>query len=714
MEAAQAALYAGLDGKIHEARVNGEQGRRHGQRLTAFCAVSVMPNRLARETSPYLQQHADNPVDWHPWGEEALARARGEDKPILLSVGYSACHWCHVMAHESFEDLAVAELMNRLFVNIKVDREERPDLDQIYQLAHQMLAQRPGGWPLTMFLTPDGAPFFGGTYFPKEPRYNLPGFPQVLERVARIYREHREEVGRHNETLLATLEHMQLGAPAHHSQLSAEPIEAALRELKTNFDSRHGGFGAAPKFPHPAELEFCLRRSATTGDGAAERVATFTLERMALGGIYDQLGGGFARYSVDAEWTIPHFEKMLYDNGPLLRLYADAWTATNNPLFARVADETAGWAMREMQSPVGGYYSSLDADSEHEEGKFYVWTPEEARSLLSPDEYAVVAPYYGLDGPPNFENAHWHLRVVRTLSADDAPLFASARGKLFAAREKRVRPGRDEKALVSWNALMIAGMARAAVVFDRDEWLASAKHALVFIRSAMWRNGRLLATYKDGKAHLNAYLDDYAFLLAALIELLQAEFDLGVLAFAEDLAEVLFEQFEDKENGGFFFTSHDHERLIHRPKPGYENATPSGNGVAAFALQRLHCLTGESRYARAAERTLSQFHSELSERPGGHATLLAALEEHEQPTRTVILRGPEREIDRWRRQLAQRYAPQTMVIAVGDAVGELPQVLAKPLSDRASAWVCEGTSCLAPIDRLENLIDQVFKPEKIQ
>ncbi|HEY6242241.1 MAG TPA: thioredoxin domain-containing protein [Burkholderiales bacterium] len=683
-----------------------------------------MPNRLARETSPYLQQHAGNPVDWHAWGEEALSRAHEEDKPILLSVGYSACHWCHVMAHESFEDPGVAEVMNRLFVNVKVDREERPDLDQIYQLAHQMLAQRPGGWPLTMFLTPDGAPFFGGTYFPKESRYNLPGFPQLLERVARLYREQREEIGRQNETLLATFENMHPGAPAHHSELSIAPIDAALRSLKTSFDSRYGGFGGAPKFPHPAELEFCLRRSAAAGDGTAERVATYTLERMALGGIYDQLGGGFARYSVDAQWQIPHFEKMLYDNGPLLRLYCDAWTATRNTLFARVAEETAGWVMGEMQSLEGGYYSSLDADSEHEEGKFYVWTLKEVEELLSADEYAVLAPYYGLDGPPNFENRHWHLRVACTLGAvaeqlgrseeECVRLLESGREKLFVARERRVRPGRDEKVLVSWNALMVAGMARAAAVFGREEWLASAKKALGFIRGTMWKNGRLFATYKDGQAHLNAYLDDYAYLLAALIELLQAEFDPGTLAFAEDLAEVLLEQFEDKENGGFFFTSHDHERLIHRPKPGYDNATPSGNGVAAFALQRLHFLTGESRYALAAERTLAQFHSSMSEQPGGHATLLAALEEHQRPTRTVVLRGPSAELQRWKSTLAQRYLPHTMVVAVGTEWSDLPPVLAKPAGGEVNAWVCEGVTCLAPIHRLETLVEQVSKPAKIQ
>src|SRR6266852_169839 len=643
-----------------------------------------MPNRLAQETSPYLQQHAGNPVDWHAWGEEALARAREEDKPILLSVGYSACHWCHVMAHESFEDPAVAEVMNRLFVNVKVDREERPDLDQIYQLAHQMLAQRPGGWPLTMFLTPDGAPFFGGTYFPKEPRYNLPGFPQLLERVAQIYRENRDEIGRQNETILATFENMHPGAPAHHSDLSPEPIAAGLRGLKTNFDSRYGGFGGAPKFPHPADFEFCLRRSSAAGDGAAERVATYTLERMALGGIYDQIGGG----------------------------------------FSRVADETAGWVMREMQSPEGGYYSSLDADSEHEEGKFYVWMPADVQALVSADEYAVLAPHYGLDGPPNFENAHWHLNVARSLAAvadllgksedECALLLDSGRKKLFAARERRVRPGRDEKVLVSWNALMIAGMARAAAVFGRGDWLASAKRALGFIRGTMWKNGRLFATYKDGQAHLNAYLDDYAYLLAALLELLQAEFDPGTLAIGEDLAEVLLEQFEDKENGGFFFTSHDHERLIHRPKPGYDNATPSGNGMAAFALQRLHFLTGESRYALAAERTLAQFHSAIGEQPAGHATLLIALEEHQRPTRTVILRGPSAELRRWRSALAQRYLPHTMVIAAGTEFRDLPPALAKPAGIQVNAWVCEGVTCLAPIDCLEDLVERVSKPAEIQ
>ncbi|HEY6862945.1 MAG TPA: thioredoxin domain-containing protein [Burkholderiales bacterium] len=682
-----------------------------------------MPNRLAQQTSPYLQQHADNPVDWYPWGDEALERARREDKPILLSVGYSACHWCHVMAHESFEDPRVAEVMNRLFVNVKVDREERPDLDQIYQLAHQMMAQRPGGWPLTMFLAPDGAPFFGGTYFPKEARYNLPGFPDLLRRVSEFYRQNREEIGRQNEGLLAAFERLQPGAPAHHSELSGEPIDAALRALKTSFDSRWGGFGGAPKFPHAAELAFCLRRHAATGDAHALDIAAVTLERMAQGGIWDHLGGGFCRYSVDAQWTIPHFEKMLYDNGPLLALYADAWTVTRDPRFARVADGIAGWVMREMQSPEGGYYSSLDADSEHEEGKFYVWTPDEARAHLTELEYAVLAPHYGLDGAPNFEGRHWHLRETAPLADvaarlgkpldECARLLDSARAKLFAERERRVHPGRDDKVLASWNALMIAGMARAALVFDRRDWLDSAKRAFAFLRSTLWRDGRLLATWKDGRAHLNAYLDDYAYGVAAAIELLQAEYDADTLAFAEELAEVLIEQFEDTVNGGFFFTSHDHERLIHRPKPGDDNATPSGNGMAALGLQRLSLLTGETRYAASAERAIAQFYPELAAQPGGHTTLLMALEERLVPPRTVILRGPAGPLVRWRRALAERHLPATLVLALAPDARDLPPVLAKPASDRVNAWVCEGVTCLPPVDRLEDLIPQVSKAVEI-
>jgi uncharacterized protein YyaL (SSP411 family) len=685
-----------------------------------------MTNRLATETSPYLQQHAENPVDWYPWGEEAIDLARKQDKPILLSVGYSACHWCHVMAHESFEDEGIAAIMNRHFVNIKVDREERPDLDQIYQTAQQMLTQRTGGWPLTMFLTPDGKPFFGGTYFPKTARYSLPGFGGLLERVAQYYVEHRADIEEQNTRLSAALQRTQPELPTSDVTFTDGPVQQAAAGLSASFDARHGGFGGAPKFPHATDLEFCLRRYATTGDKDTLHIAAFTLEKMALGGIYDHLGGGFCRYSVDQQWMIPHFEKMLYDNGPLLSLLGDAWLATGNPLFAQVAEETAAWVMREMQSPEGGYYSTLDADSEGKEGKFYVWMTDEARSLLSAEEYHVVALAYGFDGPPNFENSHWHLHVVKALDAvgeacarpiaEVHALLASARAKLFTHREERVHPGRDEKILTSWNALMIQGMVRAGLVLDRPEWLASARRALEFIRTTLWREGRLLATYKRvdgiGKAHLNAYLDDYAFLLAALLELMQADYRAADLEFAAQLADVLLNQFEDHEHGGFYFTSHDHEPLIHRSKSGQDNATPSGNGVAAQALVRLTHITGDPRYAEAAERAIKLFYPEFDRQAFGHSTLLVALQEVLEPPRVVVMRGPAVALPPWRSVLRKVYRPDTMLLFLPNDLSALPEILAKPTADLVNAWVCQGVSCLPPVDRIADL-EAILQSERI-
>ncbi len=670
-----------------------------------------MTNRLAHETSPYLRQHAGNPVEWYPWGEEALRRARDEQKPILLSVGYSACHWCHVMAHESFEDPEVAAVMNRHFVNIKVDREERPDLDQIYQSAHFLLTRRSGGWPLTMFLTADQKPFFGGTYFPKTPGYGMPGFVDVLARVVEAFRERRAEIETQNTSLLEALASIQPGKSATAQDLHDGPLSAAIEDLASSFDETEGGFGAAPKFPHPAELDFCLR----FGDRAprVRQHALFTLEKMAQGGIYDQLGGGFCRYSVDRYWVIPHFEKMLYDNGPLLALYADAWVLTGNALYKRVAEETADWVMREMQSQEGGYYSSLDADSEHEEGKFYVWRREEIAALLSESEYGVVAQYYGLQQAPNFENRAWHLHVSKPLAevsaalgleqSDAGKLLDGARMKLFAAREKRVRPGRDDKVLGSWNALMIQGMARATRVFGRADWLASAQRAADFIFARMLTPDRLLATYKDGRAHLNAYLDDHAFLLACLVELLQAQFRAEDLAAARALADALIARFEDREAGGFFFVSHDHERLILRPKSGHDNATPSGNGVAAHALARLGHLLGDSRYVSASERTLRAFFPAMCERPTGYATLCLALAEVLEPTRTVILRGSQPALGEWQSALAGHYVPGTITLALDREVDGLPASLDKPAASGVNAYVCQGVTCLAPVDTMAGL-----------
>lgn len=662
-----------------------------------------MANRLTQETSPYLLQHANNPVDWLSWGDEALAIARQQDKPILLSIGYSSCHWCHVMAHESFEDAEVAAAMNRHFINIKVDREERPDLDQIYQLAHQMLARRGGGWPLTMFLTPNQVPFFSGTYFPKQPRYQMPGFLDLLPRVAEFYASHKAEISEQNTQMFnafnASGPQRQAGV-----QLTLAPLEDAARGLAAQFDPVWGGFGGAPKFPRPSELEFALRYAASGGTVPVGEMAMFTLNKMQQGGIYDQLGGGFCRYSVDERWAIPHFEKMLYDNGPLLGLFADAFALTGDPRFRQVCEETIGWLMREMRAPEGGFYSALDADSEHEEGKFYVWTPEDIKRVLTPDEYAVLAPQYGLDQAPNFEDKNWHFILAQPLAKDAESVLKHAKAKLFAEREKRIRPGRDDKVLVSWNALMIKGLARAARVFGRHDWTQIAQQALDFIHANMWHEKRLSASFKAGQAKLNAYLDDYAFLLDALLELMQTEYRGQDLAFAKDLADQLLSQFEDPEHGGFFFTSHDHEHLIHRPKPGTDQATPSGNGVAIVALQRLGLLLGEPSYITASERALTLFYPQASHQASAYTTLLTGLKENLQPPDMVVVRGPADSIEAWRVTLAKAYLPNSMVLFLSNKMTALPSALAKPQTPVVNAWVCKGVKCLSAVTTPAELI----------
>jgi hypothetical protein len=685
------------------------------------------PNRLAAATSPYLQQHADNPVDWWPWCDEALAQARAQDRPILLSVGYSACHWCHVMAHESFEDPATAALMNRLFVNIKVDREERPDLDKIYQTAHQLLAQRPGGWPLTVFMAPDDlTPFFAGTYFPKATRHGLPAFTELLTGVERAYREQRQAIREQNASLTEALQRLQPKAAG--TVPDAAPLEGARRQLAARFDAVNGGFGQAPKFPHPTNLSFLLRHyAATADDGTPDRqaftMAAFTLERMIRGGLNDQLGGGFCRYSTDDRWMIPHFEKMLYDNGPLLALCCDLTQLTGEAVYREAAAATAGWVMTEMQSPEGGYCSTLDADSEGAEGRFYVWDADAVQGLLSDDELAVAAPVYGLEQPPNFEGK-WHLHQFRTLDevADEqgldqgeaAALLASARGKLLAARAQRVRPGRDDKVLTAWNALMITGMARAARVLGDPALLDSAERALAFVRRSLWRDGRLLATCRDGKAHLNAYLDDYAMLLEALLELLQTRWRRQDLDWAQTLAEVLLSQFQDPEAGGFFFTSTDHEALIQRPKPLADESMPSGNGVAATALQRLGHLLGESRYLNAAAGTLRLAAAPMGQLPDAHGSLLTALDEHLHPPETIVIRGPAAgaavngsgavELRRWQALAQAAYAPRRLVLAIPGEVAELPGTLAQMApGPGVRAYRCCGTHCEPPIESFEVL-----------
>ena len=667
-----------------------------------------MPNRLARETSPYLLQHADHPVDWYPWGEEALTRARAEDKPILLSIGYSSCHWCHVMAHESFADPAVAGVMNRLFVNVKVDREERPDLDQIYQTAHQLLTGLGGGWPLTVFLTPDQIPFFAGTYFPKTPRHGLPGFVGLLENVARAWRDRRAEIEAQNTALIEALAAGEATA-ASTNDLDAGLLLDAVADMKRVYDPVHAGYGRAPKFPRPSDLAFLLHR----GDAEARAQVLTTLRHMAERGLMDQIGGGFFRYSVDARWAIPHFEKMLYDNGPLLALYADAWALTHEPVYLRAAELTVDWLGREMTTPEGMFWSALDADSEGEEGRYYVWTPESVRALLSSEEYAIAAPRWGLDLGPNFEDEAWHLGGERTLgeitralgipTEEAAARLESARTKLLSARELRTRPGLDDKVLTAWNALAIKGLARAARRCGRPDWAARAARAVDGLRARVWRDGRLFASWQGGHAKLDAYLDDHAFLLDALLELMQAHFRMVDLVWAQALADGLLTHFEDPALGGFWFTGHDHEPFIHRMKPAHDSATPAGNGVASIVLGRLGHLLGEARYLRASERTLALFGSAMRAQPAAYASLLGALAEHLEPPRIVVLRGPQAELTDWHRRVQPVCPDATLCLTIPADANGLPDVLAKPVRSYVTAHVCTGVNCLTEIVRFDEL-----------
>lgn len=667
-----------------------------------------MSNRLAREPSPYLRQHADNPVDWWPWCDEALALARENDRPILLSIGYSACHWCHVMAHESFEDAGTAAVMNRLFVNIKVDREERPDLDQIYQNAHQMLARRGGGWPLTMFLAPDGVPFFSGTYFPREARFGLPGFVDLLERVAKAWHTQRAQIVEQSGAVVDALARMSEVGSSDTAAFDDAPIRAALSTLDSQFDARWGGFGEAPKFPHPTDLMLLMRQHRCAGDARAAQMLRLTLQRMVEGGLYDQIGGGFCRYSVDARWEIPHFEKMLYDNGPLLALYAEAAVLWDDARFAEVVDETVAWALREMRAPEGAFWSALDADSEGEEGRFYVWTPDAVTAAVGDADAPLALAAWGLDQSANFEGHDWHLTLRRPLADVAAELgrdplraadsLAQAKKRVFDTRAQRVRPGLDDKILTGWNGLMIHGLLRAGRLRERGEWIDAAQQAIDFIRNNLWRDGHLTASWAGGEARLNGYLDDYAFMLAALIESLQARWRDDDLDFACALADALLSRFADAESGGFFFTSHDHETLVHRPRSGHDGATPSGNGVAARSLQQLGHLLGEARYLDAATGVLQAFYAGMVQAPAGFASLHLTLAEWLAPPRIVVLRGPQAKCDEWARKAAPLADPSMLVVALGDRVDGLSGALDKPLSTHVNAWVCSGVNCLSPID----------------
>ena len=591
-------------------------------------------NKLAGETSPYLLQHARNPVDWHPWGPEALARSKAEDKPIFLSIGYSACHWCHVMEHESFENPAIAALMNEHFVNVKVDREERPDLDQIYMTAVQAMTSH-GGWPMSVFLTPDLKPFYGGTYFPPTDSRGMPGFPRVLLGVHQAWVERRDDVLRSAGEMTDQLRSMG-SVPAGQGGMDFAVLDEAARALLRAFDPRHGGFGAAPKFPHPMDLRVLLRQHARTGDAHALHAVRHTLEKMARGGIYDHLGGGFARYSTDESWLVPHFEKMLYDNALLASAYLEAYQATGDPEYARVVRETLDYVLGRMTGPEGGLYSTEDADSEGVEGKYYVWTVSELQSVLGAERAKEFAYVYDVTAHGNWED-HNILnqpkpldQAAKMLGRNEAELrsdLAEDRARLLAVRDRRIPPGKDTKVLTSWNGLMLAALAEGARVLKDERYLHAAEKAAAFLLDRMrTESGRLLHTYKDGQARLNAYLDDYSNLIDGLTRLFEVTGEPRWIEAALDLSRVLIEEFADPDQGGFFYTGKSHEALIARQKDAYDNATPSGNAMAATALLRLGALTGRDDLTEAGRATLRSVQVVMEKAPTAAGQSLIALD----------------------------------------------------------------------------------------
>ncbi|MGH7813044.1 MAG: thioredoxin domain-containing protein [Candidatus Binataceae bacterium] len=680
------------------------------------------PNRLIDEQSPYLRQHAYNPVDWYPWGEEALARAKRENKPILLSIGYSACHWCHVMERESFENESIARLMNEKFVSIKVDREERPDLDQMYRDAVQMIAGR-GGWPLTVFLTPEGKPFFGGTYFPPEDRGGMAGFPRVLASVANAYRDQAKEVAHNTGQLIDMLNSAAKYAPPAGDLRPGLAAEAA-RALAPNYDSVNGGFGGAPKFPHPFVFSLFLRVHAGDGDEAMATMVRDTLKKMARGGIYDQLGGGFHRYSVDERWLVPHFEKMLYDNAQLARLCLDAGRALGEPEFMDAARETLDYILREMTAPEGGFYSTQDADSEGEEGKFFLWTPAETREVLGAELSPVAERWFDISTEGNFEGANILHRTIEIAAAarmfklseaDIAAKIGEIRRRLFAAREKRVKPGRDEKIIAAWNGMGIGAMAEGFRALHDPRYLDAAKRAADFIMTRMWDGRALKRSFKDGAARFNACLEDYAQLALAMLDLRQASLDEKYLGYARSLADTILERFLDRERGGFYFTSDDHEQLIARTKPAFDGSTPSGNSSAAMALLRLHALTGDDRYRIEAERTLRLFRELIEKQPFGFSHMLEAVDLYQRGPTEVVIVGDRQspEMREWIERLGLSYVPNLALFVADEpalksgaaTAGFVPEAVRGKvqIGGRLTAYVCRERGCSAPVGSIREL-----------
>ena len=684
-----------------------------------------MPNRLINETSPYLLQHANNPVDWYPWGEEALERARSEDKPILLSIGYSACHWCHVMERESFENETIAGLMNDNFVSIKVDREERPDLDQVYMQAVQMLTGS-GGWPMTVFLTPEGKPFYGGTYFPPEDRLGMPGFPRLLTSIAEAYSTNRGEIDRVTQQLTTQMSQSNQVSQGT-SILTVDILHKAYSSLATNFDYQNGGFGNAPKFPQPMTPEVLLRFYHHGYNPRALELVELTLEKMAYGGIYDQIGGGFHRYSTDAYWLVPHFEKMLYDNALLARLYLHTYLITGRALYRRVVEETLDYVLREMTDSSGGFYSAQDADSEGVEGKFFVWSPDEINSVMGDADGEVFAGYYGVTAGGNFEGKNIlnirqdpeEFAETKGLTADQLGDIINRGSKaLLEVREQRIHPMRDDKVLASWNGLMLRSFAEAAAALGRPDYLAVAIKNAEFLAGSMKSGGRLLRTYRDGQAKLLGYLEDYSFVIDGLLALYEATFDLRWLDEAVTLADSMIELFWDEGIGGFYDTGSDHETLVVRPRDVFDNAQPCGGSVASDVLLRLAVFTGNNDYSAKATVPLRSLHQAMSQSPGGTGHWLSALDFYVSPPKEIAVIGPRDDpttqalLD----TVFHRFLPNKVVMGVetplipadDNSEADIPLLAGRGMvGGLPSAYVCQNYACQLPVTDPAGLAEQL-------
>ena len=681
-------------------------------------------NRLQHETSPYLLQHADNPVDWYPWGDEAFEKAKAEDKPILLSVGYSACHWCHVMAHESFEHEPTAQMMNELYINIKVDREERPDVDDIYMQAVQAMSRGQGGWPMTVFMMPDGRPFYGGTYYPREPKFGMPSFRQVLQAVHNAYTNQREDIEEQANNLTGALDRSTLNIQTEQNDFKASLLDAAFNGFKQNFDAQNGGFGRAPKFPNPMNLEYLLRDYLRTGNEEVLSIVTFSLKKMATGGIYDQIGGGFHRYSVDAIWLVPHFEKMLYDNSQLSRLYLHTYQVTGDTFYKTVAEDIYDYILREMTAPEGGFYSTTDADSEGVEGKFFVWTLDEVKEALEPildevpDAYEVAVEYFGMTKGGNFEGKNI-LNVpnepdvaAQRLNISEEELrekLIAIKDRLYAVRTSRIAPALDDKILTAWNGMMLASLAEAARVLGRDDYLGAVERAGDFLLDNLFNDeGRLYRTYKNGTAKLNGYLEDYANVIDAFLELYQATFIEKWFNEARRLADIVLEHFV-AEDGGFFDTSDDHESLIIRPRQLQDNATPSGNSMIAKQLLRLAAYTGDSRYDEAARKALAALIPAMQQYPQAFGEALNAADMLVQGLAEVAIVGnPTQEATKsLLAQVREIYRPNVITaLARNNVEGEanIPLLNYRIMRDgKPTVYVCRNFMCKMPVTTSEEM-----------